>query len=110
MCSEVSRQVGQFVLAPLAVFFWPCVKHTVVMDHFTPSSIAFKANLREVVMFGCSRGDLLDNVLGLMNHEYVPVSMANGWPDNVKKDFTSQVQRFMSTMTEMAHQDKGSVV
>jgi dynein heavy chain len=69
------------------------------------------ANLNTQVMFGCSRGDLLDNLLGLMNHVYVPVSLAHqGWPDNVKKDFTSQVQKFMSTVTEMTAQGKGQTV
>jgi dynein heavy chain len=69
------------------------------------------SNLNEQVMFGCSRGELLENLLGLMNHVYVPVSLAHqGWPDNVKKDFTAQVQKFMSTVTEMTAQGKGQTV
>lgn len=76
-----------------------------------PSTPCNLSNMNTMVMFGCSRGDLLDNLLELMNHVYVPVSLAHhGWPDNVKKDFTSQVQKFMSTVTEMHAQGKGRTV
>jgi dynein heavy chain len=76
-----------------------------------PKVVCTPANLNEQVMFGCSRGELLDNLLGLMNHVYVPVSLSHqGWPDNVKKDFTAQVQKFMSTVTEMTAQGKGQTV
>mmetsp|Transcript_14483 Transcript_14483/g.50911 ORF Transcript_14483/g.50911 Transcript_14483/m.50911 type:complete len:4419 (-) Transcript_14483:356-13612(-) len=69
------------------------------------------ANLNEVVLFGCSRGDLLDQLLSMMNNVYVPVALADhGWPENVKKEFTSQVQKFMSTVTEMSHMGKGQTV
>mmetsp|Transcript_64893 Transcript_64893/g.119431 ORF Transcript_64893/g.119431 Transcript_64893/m.119431 type:complete len:4522 (+) Transcript_64893:77-13642(+) len=76
-----------------------------------PGTPCNASNLNSAVMFGCSRGELLDNLLGLMNHIYVPVSLSHqGWPENVKKDFTSQVQKFMSTVTEMAAQGKGKTV
>lgn len=57
------------------------------------------------------RGDLLDQLLNLMNNVYVPVALTDhGWPDNVRKEFTSQVQKFMSTVTEMTHMAKGKTV
>jgi len=69
------------------------------------------SNLNEQVLFGCSRGPLLDSLLSQMNNIYVPVALADhGWPDNVRKEFTSQVQNFMLTVTAMTHQGKGSTV
>lgn len=70
-----------------------------------------QATLGDSVLFGSSRGDLLDGLVGLMNNVYVPVALLNhGWPDNVRKDFTSQVQKFMATVTEMTYQAKGKTV
>ncbi|CAK9098663.1 unnamed protein product [Durusdinium trenchii] len=69
------------------------------------------SNLNEQILFGCSRGPLLDSLLSQMNNIYVPVALADhGWPDNVRKEFTSQVQNFMLTVTAMTHQGKGSTV
>ena len=38
-----------------------------------------------------------------MNNVYVPVALAeHGWPDNVRKDFTSQVQGYKGMRVEFA--------
>jgi dynein heavy chain len=76
-----------------------------------PGAQITEANLRESVVFGLSRGDLLDGLVAQMNNIYVPVALLeHGWPDNVRKDFTSQVQKFMATVTEMTYQAKGKTV
>eukprot|EP00972_Heterocapsa_arctica_P089714 13232704-Heterocapsa_arctica.AAC.1 len=76
-----------------------------------PGAALTAGNLNEAVMFGVSRGDLLDALLSMMNNVYVPVALAeHGWPDNVRKEFTSQLQKFMSTVTEMSYQGKGKTV
>jgi dynein heavy chain, axonemal len=31
----------------------------------------------------------------------------NSWPDNVKKEFLSQLHKFMATLTEYSHQSEG---
>ena len=45
------------------------------------------------VTAGSIAGDVVDNLLLLMNSVFVPFSMAeHSWPDNVRKEFTAQVQ------------------
>lgn len=86
------------------------VKEFVYFFKRDPSQIT-SSTLNEQILFGCNRGPLLDSLLNQMNNIYVPVALAeHGWPDNVRKEFTSQVQNFMLTVTAMTHQGKGSTV
>ncbi|CAD7941177.1 unnamed protein product [Amoebophrya sp. A25] len=57
------------------------------------------------------RGDLVQGLLHNMNSMFVPMSRLNhGWPENVQKEFITQMQKFMSSVTEMAYQAKGATV
>lgn len=63
------------------------------------------------IAFGNMRGDLVTNLLRQMNSGFVPMSrLDHGWPENVKKDFVAQMQKFMATVTEMNYQAKGMTV
>eukprot|EP00397_Hematodinium_sp_SG-2012_P016516 GEMP01016853.1.p1 GENE.GEMP01016853.1~~GEMP01016853.1.p1 ORF type:complete len:845 (+),score=176.16 GEMP01016853.1:246-2780(+) len=68
-------------------------------------------NASEMVSFGCCRGDMIELFLTTMTNAYVPLSMVDyGWPENVRKEITSQTQKFMATVTEMSNQAKGMTV
>eukprot|EP00392_Amoebophrya_sp_AT5.2_P008786 g8814.t1 len=67
--------------------------------------------LEETVHAAHCRGDLVQGLLRNMNSMFVPMSRLNhGWPENVQKEFVTQMQKFMSSVTEMAHQARGATV
>jgi hypothetical protein len=46
-----------------------------------------------------------------MNSVYSPVSKLNhGWPQNVKKELATHMQKYMGAVTEMVHQADGKTV
>ncbi|PFH37249.1 dynein, axonemal, heavy chain 2 family protein [Besnoitia besnoiti] len=70
-----------------------------------------KATLNEHVFFSCIRGDMLKSLITLLSGVYVPFSMKErGWPENVRKDFTGQLQRFLASVTETVYQAKGATL
>jgi dynein heavy chain len=73
--------------------------------------VSARENLPHYVQSGAVSGDVVDHLLLLMNSVFVPMSMADhAWPDNVRKEFTAQVQKFMSSTTEMANNARGATV
>lgn len=60
---------------------------------------------------GVVRGDVISGLLRNMNSVFVPMSrLEHSWPDNVRKDFVSHLQRYMASLTEMSNQAKGMTV
>jgi len=56
-------------------------------------------------------GDLVAGLLRNMNSVFVPMSrLDHSWPENVRKDFMAQIQKYMSNITEMSNQAKGMTV
>eukprot|EP00820_Chromera_velia_P021607 Cvel_30109.t1-p1 / transcript=Cvel_30109.t1 / gene=Cvel_30109 / organism=Chromera_velia_CCMP2878 / gene_product=Dynein-1-beta heavy chain, flagellar inner arm I1, putative / transcript_product=Dynein-1-beta heavy chain, flagellar inner arm I1, putative / location=Cvel_scaffold4246:346-1927(-) / protein_length=394 / sequence_SO=supercontig / SO=protein_coding / is_pseudo=false len=87
------------------------VKNFCYFFKLAPEEQIQQSTINELVSFGTVNDELLSYLLGTMNSVFVPLTMADhGWADNVRKDFTAEIQRFMATATEMAWQAKGATV
>jgi dynein heavy chain len=52
------------------------------------------------VQYGTIEGPLMESLLRLMQGVYVPVFAEDAsWPDSVKRDFVSQLHKFMAVLT-----------
>ena len=64
--------------------------------------------MTRVVMIGMIDRDPLDDLLGKMQREYCPKLLGeNDWPDGVKKEFATNLHKFMCTLTEASHKRQG---
>jgi dynein heavy chain, axonemal len=57
-------------------------------------------NIEEIVLGGVLDSDPLDNLHKYMNDETPKLLTENEWPDNVKKEFVSNLHNFMAVITE----------
>jgi hypothetical protein len=92
-----------FPVAPRQFCFW--VRRDSL--HLTP------ANIKSSIQFGAVNGGGVDSLMRVMSDVYMPTMAAGGgagWPDSVRKDFVSQMQRFMASLVEASHQAKGKTV
>jgi len=65
-------------------------------------------NLQEVVLFKVIGNDPLQDLLERMNSEYVKSLLQdNDWPEGVKKDFISNLHKFMAFLNETTHAARG---
>ena len=71
-----------------------------------------EANISKLVLVGEVRdGSAASALLRLMNGIFVPSIVSNeSWPDTVRKEFVSHVNKFMSTFTEVIYQGRGKTV
>ena len=66
-------------------------------------------NIAQVVQFGTVQGAPVYALLRLITSVYVPRCQGDtSWPDTIKKEFTSQMHRFMATLTECAWDQRGT--
>jgi len=50
----------------------------------------------------------LQSLLKILDDQYNPlIYQENSWPENVKKDFITQLHKFMATLTEESQQNEG---
>jgi hypothetical protein len=67
-----------------------------------------ESNMQRVVMTGMIDRDPLDDLLAKMKQEYCPKLLGeNDWPDGVKKEFATNLHKFMCTLTEASHKRRG---
>ncbi|RKO93650.1 dynein heavy chain and region D6 of dynein motor-domain-containing protein [Blyttiomyces helicus] len=63
------------------------------------------------VQYGSISGNTMDSLLRVMQGLYVPVFLENKrWPDSVRKEFVSQLHKFMAFLTDATFQIKGHTV
>lgn len=63
------------------------------------------------VQFGLIRDNVLESLLRLMQGVYAPSFLRNTtWPESFRKDFASQLHKFMASLTETTHSLRGSTV
>ena len=65
------------------------------------------ANINEAIIAGVCDGDPLDQLLLMMNEACPKLLGENEWPDNVKKEFVSNLHNFMAVITEASYVAKG---
>lgn len=58
-------------------------------------------------MVGQFDSDPLESLLGLMNDTTPKLLGENEWPENVKKEFVSNLHNFMAVITEVSYAAKG---
>jgi hypothetical protein len=60
------------------------------------------------VQFGTIGDNTLDSLLSLMQNLYVPqLGQNKSWPENIRRDFSHQLHRFMAFLTDSVYQRKG---
>ena len=64
-------------------------------------------NINESIIAGVCDGDPLDQLLSMMNEACPKLLGENEWPDNVKKEFVSNLHNFMAIITEASYVAKG---
>ena len=68
-------------------------------------------NFEHVIRYGALSGDAMASLLRLMENVYLPLFSSNqNWPDSLRKEFSSQVHRFMALLTDTTHQLSGHTV
>lgn len=72
-----------------------------------PSEKITAQNIQENVIGGCCDGDPLDQLLSMMNEACPKLLGENEWPENVKKEFVSNLHNFMAVITEASYVAKG---
>ena len=64
-------------------------------------------NIDQVILTGMFDCDPLDSLLSMMNDTTPKLLGENEWPDNVKKEFVSNLHNFMAVITEASFAAKG---
>jgi dynein heavy chain len=65
-------------------------------------------NIEQCIMQGMIDRDPLNNLLQKMNDEYCPKLLGeNDWPEGVKKEFATNLHKFMCNLTEACHKRVG---
>jgi dynein heavy chain len=68
-------------------------------------------NFEDILQYGTLTGDVMASLLRLMENVYLPLFATNkNWPESLKKDFSSQLHRFMALLTDTTHQLSGHTV
>ncbi|KAJ3024564.1 UNVERIFIED_CONTAM: Dynein heavy chain 2, axonemal [Siphonaria sp. JEL0065] len=75
-----------------------------------PSAINSRT-FEKYFQYGTVTGEVMDSLLRMMQGVYVPMFMENKqWPESVRKDFRSQMHKFMAFLTDATFQVKGHTV
>ena len=72
-----------------------------------PNERITAGNIQELIIGGVCDGDPLDQLLRMMNEACPKLLGENEWPDNVKKEFVSNLHSFMAVITEASYVAKG---
>ena len=72
-----------------------------------PAERVTMANINDAVISGICDGDPLDQLLRMMENACPKLLGENEWPDNVKKEFVSNLHTFMAVITEASYVAKG---
>lgn len=64
-------------------------------------------NIDQALLVGMFDSDPLDSLLTLMNDTTPKLLGENEWPENVKKEFVSNLHSFMAVITEVSYAAKG---
>ncbi|KAJ3242061.1 Dynein heavy chain 2, axonemal [Chytriomyces hyalinus] len=73
--------------------------------------IITEQNFEKSFQYGTVSGETMDSLLRMMQGVYVPMFMENKqWPESVRKDFRSQMHKFMAFLTDATYQVKGHTV
>ena len=65
-------------------------------------------NFKETIIHNTVISDPLDDLLSKMNNDYVKYLLQeNKWPDAIKKEFISNIHRFMAHLNETSYAAKG---
>ena len=72
-----------------------------------PAERVTMANINEALISGICDGDPLDQLLRMMENACPKLLGENEWPDNVKKEFVSNLHTFMAVITEASYVAKG---
>ncbi|KAI9004259.1 dynein heavy chain and region D6 of dynein motor-domain-containing protein [Gaertneriomyces semiglobifer] len=68
-------------------------------------------NFEQTVQYGTISGNVLESLLRTMHGVYMPMFNDNKrWPETARKEFSSQLNRFMAYLTDTAFQMKGHTV
>eukprot|EP01063_Lacrimia_lanifica_P009197 TRINITY_DN1620_c2_g3_i1.p1 TRINITY_DN1620_c2_g3~~TRINITY_DN1620_c2_g3_i1.p1 ORF type:complete len:4609 (+),score=2253.81 TRINITY_DN1620_c2_g3_i1:158-13984(+) len=74
-------------------------------DDLTPD------NVDTVLHFGCISGTAMDAFLRVTQFVIAPSLLKNkGWPESIQKEFTTQMHKFLASLTENANRMKGKTV
>lgn len=74
-------------------------------------SLIDDVNFEQRVQYGTLTGDAMASLLRLMQSVYLPLFLTNkNWPDSIRKEFNSQLHRFMAFLTDTTFQLKGHTV
>ncbi|KAI9197259.1 dynein heavy chain and region D6 of dynein motor-domain-containing protein [Polychytrium aggregatum] len=70
-----------------------------------------ESDFEKRIQFGTVSGSRMGSLLRTMQGIYVPLILENkSWPDSVRKEFTSQLHKFMAFLTDTTYQMKGHTV
>jgi dynein heavy chain len=68
-------------------------------------------NFEARIQFGTISGDMMESLLRMMQGVYIPLLLTNkNWPESIRKEFNSQIHRFMAFLTDTTYQLKGHTV
>jgi dynein heavy chain len=92
------------------VFFRPKADEDKVDSPETPLTLTYD-EARAAVQYRSFRGDAMESLLRLMSSMHVPVFLNdNTWPENMKKEFSGQLHKFMASLTETTFEHKGKTI
>ena len=87
----------------------PQSEHEHLQYFLKPETVLTSENIAQVVQFGTVQGAPVYALLRLITSVYVPRCLGDtSWPDTIKKEFTSQMHRFMASLTECAWDQRGT--
>ena len=76
-----------------------------------PSVFIRQSNIDKVVISGLLSTVPVFNLLRSMEHVFTPMMMTNThWPISIRRELSSQIHKFMYTLTETAYLSRGSTV
>ncbi|KAL0970220.1 hypothetical protein UPYG_G00238880 [Umbra pygmaea] len=71
----------------------------------------FEETFESVVQFGVVRGNPIESLLRMLNGVHVPqVINSTVWPESIKNNFSAQMDRFLTTLTDSRFKLAGSTV
>lgn len=89
------------------IFFRPKLDEDRVDSPETPLTLSLD-ECRACVQYRCFRGEGMESLLRLMSSLYVPLFLGDrSWPENIKKEFSGQLHKFMASLTETTFEAKG---
>jgi dynein heavy chain len=70
-----------------------------------------ESNFERRIQYGIVAGDAMESLLRTMQNLYLPLFSYNTqWPESIRKEFNSQLHRFMALLTDTTFQLKGHTV